>query len=243
MRDTLRAEWIKLWSVRSPYACVAGVAVVTLALALAIGTSARAADEPLTASLALSGLLGFGLIILMAMAVINVSGEYGTGTIRVTFTVLRGKGTVLAAKAVLLAAVSGLTAAVLTPAALYAGFLAAGQRVPWDGSTVRLLWGVPLVAALSAVVAVAAGVLIRRTAGAVALVVIWPLLIEGLTTLIPEYGPKIVTYLPFTNAHMFLGDPQGLTFAWSPAAGLAVFAATVAAVTAVAGWVVRRRDS
>jgi ABC-2 type transport system permease protein len=242
MRHALTAEWIKLRSIRSPYACLASVTVLTLALAAAVGANAESQGAQPVWNNVLAGLLGYGLVVFMAMAALSMTSEYGTGTIRVTFAVLPRRATVITAKALVLAGVCALTAAVLTPIGLAVGGAFAGVPVPW-GATARLLWGVPLVAGMSAVIAVGLGAVLRRTGPVLALVIIWPLLVEGLTTLVPKIGQRLATMLPFTNAHLFLGDPQGLPFAWGPVVGLIVFAATGAVVVLFALRVVQARDA
>ncbi|RZU51334.1 ABC-2 type transport system permease protein [Krasilnikovia cinnamomea] len=241
MRESLAAEWLKLRSVRSTYVLLGSVVMVTVLLAAAVGASASGAHDPVRRNDLLVGLLGYGLVIYMALSALSVSQEYSSGTIRTTFGVLPHRGFVVVVKASLLAAVCAASAAVLTPVALLVGSAAAGQALEWDGAR-RLLWGVPVIVGITAVIAVAVGVLVRRTAIALAIVIIWPLLIEGLTTLVPRFGPRLATLLPFTNAHFFLGDSQGLAFAWPPATGLLVFAGVAGMLLGAAVLTVRYRD-
>jgi ABC-2 type transport system permease protein len=240
-RAALGAEWIKLRSTRSPYACLLSVAAVTLGLAAAVGVVFAEAGETPTRDRVLAGLLGYGLVIFMAMAGLGASGEYGTGTIGVTFVVLPSRVHVVAAKAAVFAMVCAVTAAVLTPLALLTGAATGGTQVDWSGSA-RLLWGAPLIGAITAVIAVALGFLLRRTAAVLTTVIIWPLLIEGLTTLIPKVGGRLATLMPFANAHLFLDDSQGLTFLWGPFAALAWFAGFAAVLLGLAMWSVNARD-
>ena len=58
------------------------------------------------------------------------------------------------------------------------------------------------------VLAVAVGALIRQSAGAIAVLLLWPLLIENLVGIIPKVGEKIQPFLPFKNADHFLGAPR-----------------------------------
>ena len=69
--------------------------------------------------------------------------------------------------------------------------------------------GVGLVYALAAVIAVAVGLLIRHSAGAVSLLLIYSLLVESLVALIPNVGDDIQKWMPFYVADKFLtGDPD-----------------------------------
>ena len=242
MTDVLRAEWLKLRSTRSPYFCLLSIVGVTILIAAAVGSLSRTQHTAPIPSQVLTGLLGYGTILLMVLGGMAVSSEYGTGTIRVTLTVQQGRLRTLAAKAILVAILAAIVAAALTPVALAVGATVSGYPVPSTGGVHRLYWGVPLVAALAAAGAVGVAFLVRRTAGVVAALIIWPLLVEGLVSLIPEVGDRVATFLPFANAHFFLGDRQGLPFSWSPTIALIIFAGVVSALLATAGWSLRRRD-
>ncbi|MGC4808925.1 ABC transporter permease [Micromonospora sp. DT228] len=242
MIQTLHAEWLKLRSTRSPYLCLLSVVAATVLIAAALGSLGRSQHTAPIPSQVLAGLLGYGLIILMVLGGMSVSNEYGNGTIRVSLAVQRGRTRILAAKAVLIAVLSAVVAAALTPVALVVGAAVSGYPIPSTGGVHRLYWGVPLIAALAGAGAVGLAFLIRRTAGLVAVVIIWPLLLEGLASLIPEFGDRIATFLPFANAHFFLGDRQGLPFTWSPTVALIIFTGVVAVLLGAAGWTLNRRD-
>jgi ABC-2 type transport system permease protein len=242
MIHALHAEWLKLRSTRSPYFCLLSVAGATVLIAAALGSLGRSQQTAPIPHQVLAGLLGYGLIILMVLAGMSVSNEYGNGTIRVSLVVQHGRTRILVAKVLLIAVISAVVAAVLAPLALAVGAVVSGYPIPSTGSVHRLYWGIPLIAALAGAGAVGLAFLIRRTAGVVAFVIIWPLLLEGLTSLIPKVGDRVATFLPFTNAHFFLGDPQGLSFTWSPTVALIIFAGVVAVVIAAAGWTLHRRD-
>ena len=60
----------------------------------------------------------------------------------------------------------------------------------------------------------AVGILVRQTAGAVAILLVWNMLVESLVGLIPKVGVNIQEWLPFMNANHFLqlgGDQRGRT--------------------------------
>lgn len=110
----LSSEWTKLMSVRSTVwalaiTAVAGVgigAIVTSAQAARFATRspiARAAFDPTRSSL--SGLL-FAQLAIGVLAVLVVSAEYSTGTVRATFAAVPRRPLVLLSKALLFAVVS-----------------------------------------------------------------------------------------------------------------------------------------
>lgn len=126
----IRSEWIKLWSVRSTYWCLAIVVALTVLLGLLVG---RVADEPTadagaaaltTASTAyaVSGAtlgLSFAQLVVAVLGALVVTGEYGSGMIRTTFMAAPRRIGALLAKALVFAVVTfvvGLVAELLATA-------------------------------------------------------------------------------------------------------------------------------
>jgi ABC-2 type transport system permease protein len=100
------------------------------------------------------------------------------------------------------------------------------------------------------VIAVSVGILLRQTAGAVTLLLIWVLVLETLLGAVPEVGDDITVWLPFANAANFLGGPEapvaaapGLAAPLSPLGSLLYLAVFVTALFAVAVAVADRRDA
>lgn len=231
MIGTLRGEWIKLTSVRSPTWSLVSVGIVTVLLALAIGRGDAPGDPPLTPNSAATGLLGYGIVILMVMAALQCTGEYRSGTMATSFQIHRGRASVIGAKAVVICIVAAVTSGVLAFVAVLVSKLVAtsgGDLSLVSAQAIRLYWGVPVFAAAACLMAIGAANLIRHTAGAVAAVIIWPLLIEGLTTLIPNVGKQVASFLPFANGQYFLGSGQGLSFGYNEYGGLVVLVAWTA---------------
>ncbi len=72
--------------------------------------------------------------------------------------------------------------------------------------------------------AVGVGTLIRQSAGAISLLLLWPLVIESLATIIPKVGKYVGEFGPFNNVNYFLGNGGGFDFHWGPWGGLLYFA-------------------
>jgi ABC-2 type transport system permease protein len=246
MIGTLRGEWIKITTVRSPAWSVASVAVVTILLALAIGRGHAPGDPLLTPDSAATGLLGYGIVILMVMAALQVTGEYHSGTMAISFQINRGRASVIGAKSIVICAVAAVSGGILAFAAVLVAKIAATSGGPelslFSGESIRLYWGVPVFTIAACLMAIGVANVIRHTAGAVAAVIIWPLLIEGLTTLIPNIGREVASMLPFANAQYFLGSSQGLTFNYNEFGGLVVLVAWTMAVYALGLWSAWKRD-
>jgi hypothetical protein len=202
-----------------------------------------------------------GLIALVVLGTVFVTTEYRRGLIRVTQAALPRRSTVLAAKAGVLALV-----------AVVSGLVAAGLAVPlgrWKlesngiyvhaasiGAETRLVIGTALLLGLAALLALALGFILRRSAAAVAtaiVVIVLPYVLAisvlpaGAGRWALEFTPaagfaiqQTVTKYPQVDG-LYL--PGNGFFPLSPWAGLAVLAAWALAGLALAGFLLRRRDA
>ena len=57
---------------------------------------------------------------------------------------------------------------------------------------------------LAAVLGVGVGALLRASAGAVALLLLWPLVVEPMLANMPNISTQVGPYLPFANAFIFI---------------------------------------
>lgn len=122
----LRSEWTKLISLRSTKVALALSVVLALALTALLAVVAgathgdwtpedRQSREPGEGSL-IGGILT--VVILTVLGVTAATGEYVSGTIRLTFTATPRRGRVLAAKALVVAAVT-LAAGLVSNVAMF----------------------------------------------------------------------------------------------------------------------------
>ncbi|AUS78865.1 ABC transporter permease [Actinoalloteichus sp. AHMU CJ021] len=250
----LAVERIKLFSTRSPWWCM------VVAVGLTVGFTALMsgfANEQGTVTVGFTQFsYQFGLMVLMVMAVLAVTTEYRFGTIRTTFQTAPNRAAVLTAKALLVAVLAGVVAL----AAAFLSFwvsdlLATNSDLSLSGADAwRNVAGTGLVAFLAAVLSVAVGILLRQSAAAVTVVLVWPLLVEGLVSLIPRIGQDIQSWMPFVAAHHFLfgGQPDSAEAAmmmgmsdvpYGPWAGIAYFGAISVGLFVVAVITASRRDA
>ena len=155
----------------------------------------------------------------------TVTGEYRSGMIRTTFAASPEPHPGVVAKAVVAAVVFG---DLHRGAGDRSGDRGAADRRPLLGLRLSLtetgVWRVAgalaLYAALAAVLGVAVGALLRYVAGAVAVLLLWPLVVEPLLGNMPNIGSQVGPYLPFGNAFVFI-DVQWLypdyAMPWGPA--------------------------
>jgi ABC-type transport system involved in multi-copper enzyme maturation permease subunit len=223
--------------------------------------SGEIAVNPPDTDVPLLGLVGVqaGQIAIIVVAVLFITTEYQRGMIRTTFVATPRRGRVLAAKALVIGGTSfgtGLIAAILAfvitqPILRSNGFGPPAYPVAalLDWPVLRAILGAGTLLALVSVFSLAVGVILRRSAIAVA----------GLIVLI--MAPIFVANgLPVTTAHWLVRstptaglalmqtmEPDRLSVeAWSlvsPGEGLAVLSGYTAVALAVAYWLLRRRDA
>lgn len=247
--SALAAERVKLFSTRAPLLAVAAAAAISVGLA-ALQASSRgaAAMTPQDAAL---GVALIGVPVLMVMASMTVTAEFRTQMIRTTFLAVPNRSLVLAAKAVVSAASAALSTAVMVLlAVLVAGMLAppltAGALSPTDARPWGAAGAFAVYAAVTAVLGVAVGALIRAAPGTVAVLLLWPMVVETVLGLLPGTAARVGPYLPFQNAYTFIGLDwlyRGYDMRWGPVGGLVYFAAVTGVLFTVALVVVNRRDA
>lgn len=246
----MNAERIKLSTIRSPlWSCVLA-AVCSLGVAALQGATAYGAAG-LPPQSAVVGVVAFGVPVMMILSAMTVTGEYRSGMIRTTFAATPNRAVVLATKAVVAAVFSGVLGVVLAIAAVVVTRLASDQVLgvrlslaAWE------VWGVAasvaVYAALAAVLGVGVGALLKHTPGAVAVLLLWPLVLEPILANLPHLGAQVGPFLPFGNAFVFTGVQwlyPANVMPWGPIGSLVYFAVFVAVVFACAGALLNRRDA
>lgn len=182
----LHAEWIKLRTVAMNW--VLGIIAVAFPLLVGLLTSYFQADDPgFTAYSLLEAATGPSFVLALLGGVIgiaSITGEYGFGTIRPTFAATPARLRVVIAKgAVAVATVAVLQALVLAITLTVGAELARGQGAQFDLGqlpTSAVAAGTVVFAALLTVFGYALGMIMRSTPVAVTVLILWPLLAEGL---------------------------------------------------------------
>ncbi|MFJ5266594.1 ABC transporter permease subunit [Streptomyces sp. NPDC088387] len=169
-RQALAHEWIKFRSVRSlVWTTFATAAVPVLGAVFVAATESLRPDDTV-----LGGSLSLAVVAQILAAVTGallITGEYGTGTIRTTFAATPRRATVLAAKATLIAGVTyALSLLSCALAHLVGGALLEDGRYA-EGEPWPALFGIAASFAIAALLGLAAGTLVRHSAGAVTAVV------------------------------------------------------------------------
>lgn len=248
----LRSEWIKLrslpstiWSLLSAVTLIVGFGVVYAMVRVTRPPADPSSFDPASVSLAGTNLAQIAVGVL---GVLLITGEFATGSIRVTLAAVPNRLPVLWGKAV----VFGLTTlALCVPAVLVAFFVGqsilAGEHLDIGfgaPGVARAVFGSALFLALVGLLGLGLGGLLRNTAGGIAALfgllfapqIVVGFLPDSLTDHVYKYLPA-----PAGQAAGFVdADP---TYALSPWAGLGVFALYTAILLGLAAWQLRRRDA
>ena len=242
--SVLRAERIKFFSTRSPWWCAALASVIAIGFGMLISGTAPAGENRIYFTLA--G-MQFALVLVLVMAAIAVTSEYRFGTIRTTFQTTADRTRVLWTKAGLVGAMGFVMGEVLAFATFFSARLVANDDVLrlTTGDDWRMVAGHGVVYGLAAVIGLGVGALVRQTAGAISLLLVWTLLVESLVQLIPNVGQDIGRLMPFTNGTLFAGSPEttGVIDPVGTLASLGILAGTALVIMLAATVVVRRRDA
>jgi hypothetical protein len=245
--DAIRSEWLKLRTARANLVLLLlALLVPVLLTALVTGTAPLDTlpdDTPANRfSLAIAG-TGIGNTLLTVLGVLVIGSEFRHSTIRVTFAAVPRRLRVHAAKIVTVAAVGlvvgvvGVGSSYVVGAAILGG---RGHGVSLDDpGNVRSVLGGVLLAVLMGLVGLGVGTILRATAGAITLVVVYPVIVEALLV---TFVPSVGKYLPFA-AGMALHSPDGTKDVLSPLVGGAFFVAFTAILLVIAGALLKRRDA
>jgi len=261
LRHAARAEWTKLWSVRSTgwslaVTAVAVIGIGVLATATTAHTWSTSTDLPdkLTFDPTRHSLTGFflGQLAIGVLGALVVSAEYGTGTIRATLTAIPRRPVVLAAKVL----VFGSVALVVSEALAFAAFFI-GQAI-LSGSAPHAVLSQPGVAravvesglylAALGLFALGLATVLRHTAGAITAYVVVLLVLPLIAQAVPAVVRDAVSrYLPANIGLTILSTRPTArligTPTFGPWAGLGILLAYTVVTVVVGGILLVRRDA
>jgi ABC-2 type transport system permease protein len=253
----LRSEWIKFRSLRST------VWTLLVGLVLMIGISAlfsavnasqyhtfspadRATFSPVSVSLAGTS---FAVVAFGVLGVLLLSGEYGTGMIRSSLTVVPRRLPVLWAKLAVFAGAVGLLSLVASFASFYLGQAVLnshhlGVSITAPGA-LRSVIGAALYITAAGLLGVALGGLLRSTAAGISVFAAVFFVLPPLAELLPaSIGDHLTRYLPSDAGSAIWGGAQGVPGgALAPWAGFGLLCGYAAVLTAAAAWRLRRSDA
>ena len=252
LRRVIKSEWIKFWTLRSTWAVLGAAVVGMLVLALVVAYNTRHLTSNLQANdiAPSSTLQGYflGELLIGALGVLFVSGEYSTGMIRSTLVAVPRRLPVLWAKLVVfvtITAVSMITVSIV--AFVSAQALLSHYRTGFslsDPGVLRVVIGTGVYLTLVGMIGAALGWIVRSTPGALvayfAIVLVLPVLFGDA---LGNWGKEVAQFLPGQAGASFSTSIPDSSYSLSPWVGLLVLAGWVAVALAIAAGVLRRRDA
>jgi len=231
-------EWTKLAGVRSSWGVPVGTVLVAATLAYALGLFVRPEDARPATTLVVSGwvLAQLGVLVL---GVLVGTAEFSTGTAATTFTAVPRRLPVLAAQTLLTAGAALLTALVALGASALVTLAqrpATAPGTPPAGESLRVLGGYALYLTCVALLGLALGALVRRSAAALVTGVL--LLVVADQVLAANPGRLTDTarsLLPGSASRLLLDDGR---LAAADAADLGPHLGVAGTVAVLVGWVV-----
>jgi ABC-2 type transport system permease protein len=251
------AEWTKQRTLASTPWLLLAAAALTITVSAAADAATRCpsgvcADDP--AKISLTGIY-LGQAVVAVLAVMGVSGEYGTGMIRITLAATPRRVTVLAAKAAIVAGLALAAGTVAVLASLLAGrLILPGHGIGpshgypalsfSDGPVLRAASGSVLYLVLIALLSLGAAAVLREAAAAIGLVLgllyLFPIIAAAGNATVSRHLEQIG---PMT-AGLAIQATTGLnSLPISPWAGLGVLAAWAAGALLLGGLLLSLRDA
>ena len=248
MRSLVSAELLKLRSTRSAWIPLAVALALAVVAVLASTTAAGPDASPHLSPAALPGLLrgsGGQIVdgaVLLCWIVLS-AGEFRHRTAVTTFLAEPNRLRIVSAKliaAALTGAAVGLLAEALSAATSAAALSAHHVPLAWSQPGVLgAVTAVPLLAALFGMLGVGLGLLLRHTAAALGLALMWAFVVEGILPVL-IHAPGMIRWLPEAAANAVLHGTPATATTLPASAALAVLAG-YAVVLATGGAIVTTR--
>ena len=250
----VRSEWTKLRALRATWWC--GLLAVLLIVGLGAAIAGSGAPYKISASNSAAGGVAVSLagvviaqLVLGVLGVLLFSGEYATGMIRATLAVVPSRLPVLWAKLIVLV---GLVLPLSLLAAVAEFFVTSALESSRGGSAISLtdpgvlreVAGASVYLAVIAVIGLALGALLRRTAAGLSVFAAVFFVMPIVTAYLPHSIQGFAPYLPSNAGGALWG--AGKLFGGqqlSPWNGFAVLCGYAVVLTGLAAWRLRRRDA
>jgi ABC-2 type transport system permease protein len=210
--DAIRSEWIKVSTVTVTW--VLAMVAVAFPLVVTILTTALADSTWDGEDLAglVSGLVIVTSMLLGVVATIAVTNEFAHNTIRPTFAAMPDRLRPLLAKPIVQVGITSVLTVVTVGACWLLGAALSGDSPDLgEGTALPSLVGVVLLAVGLTLLGFGLGLLIRNSPAAICVLLLWPLIAEGLIAgLLSVIGADgAVKFLPYSAGfNMALTDPD-----------------------------------
>ena len=250
MLHLMKSEFIKLRTLRSTLTATIVLIIFPVAVTVLSAMFAKNPDE----TMVIKVLVNTGIVSLLLCGVLGVfaiAQEYSQGTIRITFAATPMRMKVFVAKALVISLWVAVSVAVLEGVGLIGANYALHSRgfdfgvmyqaTPGIDSAWQVLFAFGAVCILFALVGFALGALLRSSPGAIATLILVPLLVEGIVTglLIAAFDIDISSRTPFTAAIRAVQvEPDAARWGM-----VGYFSIWCLVITVIAALLMKRRDA
>ena len=270
MINLIKSEWIKLKSTKALWATSILVLLLSGLFAMMMGlgfgmslTDEEVKKDPLlyaqmvesiSPMQALSGFSLFGIIVIIIQACMTVTSEYGNGSAKTTLLATPKRWSVPVAKFV----VYGIIAAIVAFLAQVISVPIARWALSWNvddsslldrlsfstDDTWRFIGLNCLYAVLVVMIAIGVSYLIRHTAGAISVLLMWILIVElMLVGQIPWVRDWLPPYLPFKNMDAAVQGTEVPDAPWGSTGSLIYFVVWALAIFIAGIVALKKRDA
>jgi ABC-2 type transport system permease protein len=251
MINTIRSEWIKLRTVRMNF--VLFILAVAFPVIVSVLVSSLASINDLKVSDVVGLVTGSSVVTALLLGVVgavSISAEFAHGTIRPTFAATPKRIRVLISKAVVIALFAAVAEALVVVFCYAVSSAIASSR----GANLTLsnqpearaaLIGIVVFAVIVSLLGFGIGMVIRNTPAAVAVLILWPLVVENIIMAILSAAgvDNPQKFLPYISG-FGLGNPNAPTSeSLSRVAGGLYFGAVTALVAMAGALITARRDA
>lgn len=244
---TGRAEWTRVWSVRSSWvvAVVTALAVVGLGVIIGLDAANDVTGPPAGATAWDGGRPSamFALFGMLALSVVTGAADHTTGAIVPSLQWTPRRGVLFAARAAVIAGTVTTLGLLLVVAACAAIWVFVPQVGLWDPVGLNLLADLGVVYASCALLGVGLALLLRSTAGGLVTVIALVLVLPPLLAQLPhDWAVTLTALLPGTNV-LYLIFGEGPSDDITAASARVVLAGWATAALLAGGWRLLRTDA
>jgi ABC-type transport system involved in multi-copper enzyme maturation permease subunit len=255
VRQLMRAEWIKLRSLRSSRWTVAALVATTVGLGALISFEAaaqfhsfsshdKATWDPTNNSLAGTA---FGELAVAVFGVLAITAEYASGTIRSSVAAAPRRTPLLLAKTLVYGGVALVVGEAISFASYFIGQSLHSGRAPVshiaDPGVIRAVAMTGGYLALVCLMALGIGLALRHTAGAIASMVALLLVLPGVFAALPSsVQNSVLRFMPEQIAANSTGAVLHEPHYFGPWTGMSLLVLYAAIAMAIGTWTFMRRD-
>lgn len=255
--DLLRSEWTKFKTLRSTWWSLGVMLVLSFGMSIlltsifnahyaTLGPDDKASFQNDTVGLFLQPSSQLAQLALTVLGVLLITAEFSTGMIKATVLAAPRRTPVLAAKAVVLAGAVLVLSEVIAWICFFVGSAIVHKNVTVTLSTpgsLRAILGFGAVMAMTSLIALAIGTLLRHSAGALSVALGLNLVVPGLLALVPGSLGRHLTYsLPQRAGQLVMDRTESAGTPYSQWTGLGIVALWTLVLLILAFWSIKKRD-